>query len=95
MNHDPFLPCFAMMHVGILSFVEGEKLKISRCRKLNSLSTITVLSLPPSKLSLSDRKSCGKLISESVDIEDDDSGGVLEGLLLLCVIASQSVCLVP
>ena len=44
---------------------------------------------------LSLRKSCDKLISESVDIEDGDSGGVLEELLLLWMITSQSVCLVP
>ena len=62
---------------------------------LNFLSTITVLFLPPPKFPLSPRKSCDKLISESVDVEDDDGGGVLEGLPLLWMITSQSVCLVP
>ena len=34
------------------------------------------------------RKSCDKLISKSVDVEDEDSGEVLEGLLLLWMITS-------
>ena len=72
-----------MMHPSLLLFVVGEKLKTSRYRELNFLSTITVLSLPPPKFPLSLRKCCDKLISESFYVEDDDSGGVLEGLLLL------------
>ena len=44
---------------------------------------------------LSPRKSCDKLISESVYVEHDISGGVLEELLLLWMITFQSVCLVP
>ena len=89
------LPSLVMMRQILLLFEVGEKLKISRYRELNFLSTITVHFLSPPKLSLSPRKSCDKLIYESVDVEDDDSGGVLEGLLLLWMITSQSVCLVP
>ena len=80
---DNSLPSLVMMHLSLLLFAVGEKLKISRCRELNLLSTITVLSLPPPEFPLSPRKSCDKLISESVDVEDDDSGGLLEELLLL------------
>ena len=65
-----------------------------RCRELNFLSTITVLSVLPPKFPLSPWKSCDKLISESVDVDDGDSGEVLEGVLLLWMITSQSVCLV-
>ena len=72
----------------------GEKFKISRCRELSFFPPITVLSLPPPKLPLSPRKGCDKFIPESVDVEDDDSGGVLEGLLLLWMITSQLVCLI-
>ena len=91
---DNSLPSPVVMHLSLLLFVVG-KLKISRCRELNFLSTITVLSLPPPKFPLSPRKSCDKLVSESADVEDGDSGGVPEGLLLLWMIASQSICLVP
>ena len=70
-------------------------LKISRGRELNFLSTITVLSLSPSKFPLSPRKSCDRLIFASVDVEDEDSEGLVEGLLLLWMKTSQSVCLVP
>ena len=83
-----------MMHLSFLLFVVREKLKIVRCRELNFLSTITVLSLPAPKFPLSPGKSYDKLISESVDVEDDDSGGVLEELLLPWMITFQSVCLV-
>ena len=72
-----------MMYLSLLLFVIGEKLKTSRYRELNFLSTIAVLFLPPPKFPLSLRKSCDKLIYESVYVEDDDRGGVLEGLLLL------------
>ena len=54
----------------------------------------TALSLPPAKLPLYPLKSCDKLISESVDVKDEDSGRILEGLLLLWMIISQSFCLV-
>ena len=54
----------------------------------------TALSLPPAKLSLYPLKSCDKLISESVDVKDEDSGRMLEGLLLLWMITSQSLNLV-
>ena len=88
-------PDLVMMYLGLVLTEVGEKLKISCCRESNLLSTITILSLPPSKLSLSPRKSCDKLISESVYVEHDISGGVLEELLLLWMITFQSVCLVP
>lgn len=54
-------PSLVMMHLGLLLTEVGEKLKISCCRESNLLSTITILSLPPSKLSLSPRKSCDNL----------------------------------
>ena len=62
---DNSLPSLVMMHPSLLLFVVGEKLKTSRYRELNFLSTITVLSLPPPKFPLSLRKCCDKLISES------------------------------
>ena len=89
------LPSFVMMHLSLLLFEMGEKLKISHCGESNFLPTITVPSLLPSKLPLSPRRGCKKLISEFVDVEDDNIGGVLEGLLLLWIITSQLVCLVP
>ena len=88
-------PSLVTINLSLLLFVVGEKLKISHCRELNFLSAITVLSLPPPELPGFPRKSCDKLISESVDVEDDDGGGVQEGLPLLWMITSQSVCLVP
>ena len=84
-----------MMHLSLLLFVVGEKLNIWHYRELNFLSNIRVLFLPPPKLPLSRRKSCGKIISEPADAEVVDLGGVLEGLLLLWMVTSQSVCLVP
>ena len=83
------------MDLSLLLFELGEKLKIASCRESNFLSTLTVLSLPPPKLSPSPRKNCDKLISESVHVEDGGSGGVLEELLLLWMITLQVVCLVP
>ena len=88
-------PSLVTINLSLLLFVVGEKLNISHCRDLNFLSAITVPSLPPPELPVFPRKSCDKLISESVDVEDDDGGGVLEGLPLLWMITSQSVCLVP
>ena len=41
-------------------------------RETNFLSKKTVLSLPPTKFSLSPQKSCDKLISEFVDFENED-----------------------
>ena len=58
-------------------------------------STITVFSLPPPKLSFSPQKCWDKLISESVDVDDINSGGVLKELLLLRMISFQSDFLVP
>ena len=84
----------ALNHLSLL-FEVLEKLKILPCRKLNFLSTITVLSLPPPKLPFCSRKSWVKLISEFVDVEDDESGGVLKEQLLPLIITSQSVFLVP
>ena len=79
-----FKICFIKKYCLVnLTYNTTEKLKICRCRESNFLSTIIVLSLPPPKFLLSPRKSCDKLISESVDVEDDDSGGVLEELLFL------------
>ena len=92
---DKSLPSPVVMNLSLLLFVLGKKLKISYCRELNFLSTITVPSLPPPKFPLSTRKSCEKLISESAGVEDCDSGGVLEGLLLLWMITSQLICMVP
>ena len=84
-----------MMRLSLLLFVVGEKLKISRCTELDFFFHITVLSLPPQKSLLSQEIAADKLIFESVDVEDDDIQRVLEGLLLLWIIISQSVCLVP
>ena len=98
----PVLPCLdnshsslAMIHLYLLFFQVGEKFKISHCAESNFISTITLPSLPSSKLSLSARKGRGKLISESVAVEDEDSGRVLEELLLLWMITSQYFFLVP
>ena len=93
-GRDNSLASLLMMHLSLLLFVV-EKLKISCCKELNFLSTITVLCWPPPKLPLSPRKCCQELISKSVDVEDDDSGWILEGKLLLWMITSQTVCLVP
>ena len=53
---DNSLHSLVMMHLSLLLFVLGEKLKISCCRELNFLSTITGLCLPPPKLPLSSWK---------------------------------------
>ena len=71
------------MNLSLLLFKMVEKLKIYYCTESNFLSTITVPTLSPGKWWLSSRKSCGKLISESADAEDSNSGRVLEKLLLL------------
>ena len=84
------LPSFVMMHLNLLLLLKDLPLQ-----RVNFFPTITVLSLLPSKLPLSPRRGCKKLISEFVDVEDDNTGGVLEGLLLLWIITFQSVCLVP
>ena len=84
-----------MMHLSLLLFEMLEKLKICRYRESNSLSNVTFLSMPPSKLSLSSIKSLDKVISDFVDVEHNDNLGMLGEVLLLLIITSQSVCLVP
>ena len=83
MNYSPLFSHLVKMNLSLLLFKMVEKLKIYRCTESNFLSTITVPTLSPGKWWLSSRKSCGKLISESADAEDSDSGRVLEKLLLL------------
>ena len=73
----------------------GGKIKDLPLHRVRFFFHITVLSLPPQKSLLSQEIAADKLIFESVDVEDDDIQRVLEGLLLLWIIISQSVCLVP
>ena len=73
----------------------GGKIKDLSLQRVRFSFHITVLSLPPQKSLLSQEITTDKLIFESVDVEDDDIQRVLEGLLLLWIIISQSVCLVP
>ena len=95
------LPSLARMNLSELLFELGKKSKISRYEELTFLSTIKVLSLPRLKLRLSPRKSSATLISKSVDVEDEKSGGEGKGdsellkELLLWIITSESVFLAP
>ena len=83
MNYSPLFSHLVKMNLSLLLFKMVEKLKIYRWTESNFLSTITVPTLSPGKWWLSSQKSCGKLISESADAEDSDSGRMLEKLLLL------------
>ena len=65
-----------------LLFEDEKKLRISIFTEAIFLSTIAVHPLPPTKLTLSPRKSCDELTTESVDVEDIENGEVLEQLLL-------------
>ena len=84
-----------MMYLSLLLFEVLEKLKIFRYRESKSLSNVTVLSMSPSKLSLSSLKSLYKVISDFVDVENNANLGMLGEVLLLLIITSQLVCLVP
>ena len=65
-----------------LLFEDEKKLRISIFTEAIFLSTIAVHPLAPTKLTLSPRKSCDELTTESVDVEDIENGEVLEQLLL-------------